>query len=124
MAYVIWERYPGPPSDPVSIHPIPTTLQAKGSSCRSPLKILHVLSGVSRSTVSQVINADVNVNDETRRKVLEVINYYNFQPNLACQGAGNRAHQCDWRGHPGKAFLSSLYRSLLPPTAPGNFLRL
>ena len=44
------------------------------------------LSGVSRSTVSRVINADVNVSDETRRKVLEVINYYNFQPNLAARG--------------------------------------
>jgi LacI family transcriptional regulator len=44
------------------------------------------LSGVSRSTVSRVINADVNVKDETRRKVTEIINNYNFQPNLAARG--------------------------------------
>jgi LacI family transcriptional regulator len=44
------------------------------------------LSGVSRSTVSRVINAEVNVKDGTRRKVQEVINSYNFQPNLAARG--------------------------------------
>lgn len=44
------------------------------------------LSGVSRSTVSRVINADVNVKEETRQKVQEVISSYNFQPNLAARG--------------------------------------
>jgi len=44
------------------------------------------LSGVSRSTVSRVINADINVKEETRQKVQEVINSYNFQPNLAARG--------------------------------------
>lgn len=44
------------------------------------------LSGVSRSTVSRVINAEVNVKEGTRRKVQEVINSYNFQPNLAARG--------------------------------------
>src|SRR5512133_1276351 len=44
------------------------------------------LSGVSRSTVSRVINAEVNVKEGTRRKVQEVINNYNFQPNLAARG--------------------------------------
>ncbi len=44
------------------------------------------LSGVSRSTVSRVINTDVNVKEETRQKVLEVIKSYNFQPNLAARG--------------------------------------
>lgn len=44
------------------------------------------LSGVSRSTVSRVINADVKVKEETRLKVLEVIQSYNFQPNLAARG--------------------------------------
>jgi LacI family transcriptional regulator len=41
------------------------------------------LSGVSRSTVSRVINADINVKEETRQKVLQVIQSFNFQPNLA-----------------------------------------
>jgi LacI family transcriptional regulator len=44
------------------------------------------LSNVSRSTVSRVINADVNVKEETRRKVLNVIQSINFQPNLAARG--------------------------------------
>jgi len=44
------------------------------------------LSGVSRSTVSRVINADTNVKDETRQKVLKVIQSINFQPNLAARG--------------------------------------
>ena len=44
------------------------------------------LSGDSRSTVSRVINTNNNVKEETRRKVLDVINSYNFQPNLAARG--------------------------------------
>ena len=43
-------------------------------------------SGVSRSTVSRVINSDMNVKEETRRKVLEIIQDINFQPNLAAKG--------------------------------------
>ena len=44
------------------------------------------MSGVSRSTVSRVINDDRNVNEATRRKVWEVIQNINFQPNLAARG--------------------------------------
>lgn len=44
------------------------------------------LSGVSRSTVSRVLNSDVNVKEETRQKVLEVTQNINFQPNLAARG--------------------------------------
>jgi LacI family transcriptional regulator, galactose operon repressor len=43
------------------------------------------LSGVSRSTVSRVINSDLNVKEETRQKVLKVIQSINFQPNLAAR---------------------------------------
>jgi LacI family transcriptional regulator len=43
------------------------------------------ISGVSRSTVSRVINADINVKEETRQKVLQVIQSINFQPNLAAR---------------------------------------
>jgi LacI family transcriptional regulator len=43
------------------------------------------LSGVSRSTVSRVINVDTNVKEETRQKVLRVIQSINFQPNLAAR---------------------------------------
>ncbi len=41
------------------------------------------MSGVSRSTVSRVINNDPKVNAATRKMVLEVIQRINFQPNLA-----------------------------------------
>jgi len=39
------------------------------------------IAGVSRSTVSRVINNYPNVPDETKKKVLEVIEKYNYQPN-------------------------------------------
>ncbi|HEY5271297.1 MAG TPA: LacI family DNA-binding transcriptional regulator, partial [Anaerolineales bacterium] len=53
-----------------------------------PLTLVDIarLSGVSRSTVSRVINADSNVKEETRQKVLQVIQNINFQPNLAARG--------------------------------------
>lgn len=44
------------------------------------------MSGVSRSTVSRVINGDPNVNTQTRQKVQDIIQTINFQPNLAARG--------------------------------------
>jgi LacI family transcriptional regulator len=44
------------------------------------------MAGVSRSTVSRVINGDPNVKEGTRKSVLEVIQQVNFQPNLAARG--------------------------------------
>jgi LacI family transcriptional regulator len=44
------------------------------------------ISGVSRSTVSRVLNSDPNVKDRTRKKVQEVIQSLNFQPNMAARG--------------------------------------
>jgi LacI family transcriptional regulator len=44
------------------------------------------LSGVSRSTVSRVINGDVNVREATRTRVLDIIQSHNFQRNLAARG--------------------------------------
>lgn len=40
------------------------------------------ISGVSRSTVSRVVNGDDNVKEETRQRVLDIIHEHNFQPNL------------------------------------------
>ncbi|CAI6069608.1 LacI family DNA-binding transcriptional regulator [Cohnella sp. JJ-181] len=51
------------------------------------------LAGVSRSTVSRVINNYANVPPETRRKVMEVIDAYHYVPNLSAQvlaGKGTR----------------------------------
>lgn len=50
------------------------------------LEDIAEMCGVSRSTVSRVINDDLNVSERTRQKVLDVIHKYNFQPNLAARG--------------------------------------
>lgn len=44
------------------------------------------MAGVSRSTVSRVINGDPNVKEGTRKNILGVIHQVNFQPNLAARG--------------------------------------
>ena len=49
------------------------------------------LSGVSRSTVSRVINNDPRVSPETRTRVQEVIHRLNFEPNIVARSlAGGR----------------------------------
>ena len=44
------------------------------------------LSGVSRSTVSRVINDDPNVSAATRAKVMQVVKRVNYEPNAAARG--------------------------------------
>lgn len=43
------------------------------------------ISGVSRSTVSRVVNGGDKVNPQTRERVLEVIRQWNYQPNVAAR---------------------------------------
>lgn len=43
------------------------------------------IAGVSRSTVSRVINNYSNVPEDTKKKVLEVISKYNYQPNTSAR---------------------------------------
>lgn len=43
------------------------------------------LAGVSRSTVSRVINNYANVPEHTKQKVMQVIQQYNYYPNLSAQ---------------------------------------
>jgi LacI family transcriptional regulator len=51
------------------------------------------LARTSRSTVSRVINADPNVKDATRQRVLDVIQRLNYKPNQAARSlAGGRTH--------------------------------
>lgn len=50
------------------------------------LEDIAKMSGVSRSTVSRVINGDRNVNEQTRTKVQSLIKSIDFQPNLAARG--------------------------------------
>ena len=43
------------------------------------------IAGVSKTTVSRVINKQSNVNEQTRRRVEEVIERYNYIPNARAQ---------------------------------------
>jgi LacI family transcriptional regulator len=49
------------------------------------LEEIAKLAGVSRSTVSRVVNGNERVRDETRKKVQAVIDEVNFQPNIAAR---------------------------------------
>jgi LacI family transcriptional regulator len=57
------------------------------------LEQIAELSGVSRSTVSRVINNDPNVSDQTRDRVMQVVRRVNYVPNAAARGlAAGRTH--------------------------------
>ena len=57
------------------------------------LEQIAQLSGVSRSTVSRVINNDPNVSVVTREKVLQVVQRVNYTPNATARGlAAGRTH--------------------------------
>ncbi len=56
------------------------------------LEEIAKLAGVSRSTVSRVVNNDALVKDATRERVLEIIQQVNFQPStVARRLAGGRS---------------------------------
>ncbi len=57
------------------------------------LEQIAALAGVSRSTVSRVLNDQPNVNDETRRRVWEVVRANNFHPNQAARTLASRRSQ-------------------------------
>src|SRR5512139_4101843 len=57
------------------------------------LEQIAKLSGVSRSTVSRVINNDPNVSVTTREKVMQIVKRVNYTPNAAARGlAAGRTH--------------------------------
>ncbi len=43
------------------------------------------ISGFSRSTISRVINGDSDVSEDTRRRITQVIEEQNYQPNMAAR---------------------------------------
>ena len=49
------------------------------------LEEIAKLTGVSRSTVSRVVNEDPNVSVETRTRVMEMVRRMNYQPNAAAR---------------------------------------
>ncbi len=50
------------------------------------LEEIAKLSGVSRSTVSRVVNNDPNVSSVTRERVMQVVKRVNYTPNAAARG--------------------------------------
>lgn len=48
------------------------------------------VAGVSRSTVSRVINNNSNVNEKTRKKILRVIEELNYSPNTSAQSLAGK----------------------------------
>jgi LacI family transcriptional regulator len=50
------------------------------------LEQIAKLSGVSRSTVSRVVNNDPNVSSVTRERVMQVVKRVNYTPNAAARG--------------------------------------
>ena len=48
----------------------------------STIKELSAITGVSKSTISRVINNDANVSEKTRRIVLDAIQETNYTPNI------------------------------------------
>lgn len=52
------------------------------------------LAGVSRSTVSRVINGYANVNAQTRRRVMEVIKQYGYYPSMSGQVLAGKRVKC------------------------------
>ena len=77
--FLIWRAESVPEE---SLAPMPLTLED-----------IARMSGVSRSTVSRVLNGDPNVNNQTREKVKDIIDSINFQPNLAARGLA-AGHTC------------------------------
>ena len=58
------------------------------------IKDIAKLAGVGVSTVSRVINQHTDVKDETRLKVLEIIEQYNYIPNNSARNL-KRAESTD-----------------------------
>ena len=55
------------------------------------LKDIAILAGVSVSTVSRVLNEKTYVNEETRKKILKIMEEEHFQPNAIAQSLKNGA---------------------------------
>jgi LacI family transcriptional regulator len=79
------------------------------------------LAGVSRSTVSRVINNYNNVPESTRAKVMKVIREYNFQPNTSARMLAGKSNNTiglfvisiSENAEPGKIYRSTYYSSFI-----------
>jgi family./Bacterial regulatory proteins, lacI family. len=72
------------------------------------------IAGVSRSTVSRVINNYPNVPEKTRERVMKIIREYNYEPNMSARVlAGKRTNTIG-------LFLFSIYDIKSPNRVYGN----
>ena len=55
---------------------------------RKPQMTIYEKAGVSIATVSRVLNGSNNVSEKTKKKVLDVINQYEYTPNAFARGLG------------------------------------
>ncbi len=51
------------------------------------------LAGVSRSTISKVVNNYSHISEETKRKVLEVVNKYGYVPNASARNLAGKSNK-------------------------------
>lgn len=103
---VLWERSHGSEhhlqfAQASSVHASPSYVAFLGALPRfaeyfnlmATLEEIAKHAGVSRSTVSRVMNEHPNVGAETRTRVLSVAESLNYQPNIAARGlAAGRTH--------------------------------
>ena len=55
------------------------------------IKEIAKLAGVSKATVSRVINNKLDVKQETRERILELLRRYDFQPNASAQAISRKS---------------------------------
>ena len=86
------------------------------------------LAGVSRSTVSRVVNGYPNVPEETRKKVMKVIKEHRYYPLLSGQlltGKGTKTLGLFWMGRSGIAhdpLTSSYFMHIVDAAARRGYL--
>ena len=86
------------------------------------------LAGVSRSTVSRVVNGYSNVPEETRKKVMKVIKEHHYYPLLSGQlltGKGTKTLGLFWMGGSGIAhdsLTSSYFMHIVDAAARRGYL--
>lgn len=73
------------------------------------------LAGVSRSTVSRVINDQPNVSENTRQRVWQIVEEHNFRPNLAARSLVTQRTRVIgiFYPHPLQAFTPYYFPTLL-----------
>ena len=57
---------------------------------RKPLYLVRIKLSNSRATVSRVVNGNKNVKENTRKKVLEVIERLDYRPNAVARGLASQ----------------------------------